>query len=69
MADKRFSKLFVRELKRDANNLIKSSDRFINYVSANSEGELNEEIFSVYEVISRLVEDRIEWEQEETQTT
>jgi hypothetical protein len=63
MADERFSRMFIRELKRDSKNFIKSSDKFISYIAANSDGELSDEIVHVYQVISRLVEEHIEWEQ------
>jgi len=69
MADPQFSKVFIRELKRDANNFIKSSDKFIRYVSSGGSSEVKEQVVDVYKVISRLVEHHIEWEQKETQTT
>lgn len=66
MNDGRFSKVFVRELKRDANNLIKSGDKFVSYVASGGDMEVKDQITDVYVVISKLVENHIEWNEEET---
>lgn len=62
MSNPQYSTLFVRELKRDANNFIKSSDRFISYVSGGKDMDTKEQVVDVYKVISRLIEERIDWE-------
>ena len=69
MSDGRFSPVFVRELKRDANNFIKTGDKFISYVSSGGDMEVKEQIVGVYTVVSKLVENHIEWNEKETQTT
>jgi len=66
MDDGMISKMFIKELKRDTNNFIRSYDRFMSYISKNADMEAKEQAIEIYKVISRLVEDRIEWEQKET---
>jgi uncharacterized protein (DUF2267 family) len=63
--DRMISKAFVRELKRDTNNFIRSSDKFMSYVSKNADMEAKEQAVDIYKVISRLVEEHIDWEQKE----
>lgn len=65
MNNRMISKAFVRELKRDTNNFIRSSDKFITYISNNADMEAKEQAVDIYKLFCDFVENRIEWEQKE----
>ena len=66
LQDPLFGPQFVRELKRDAKNYIRSSDRLITALSNDAGMDVSEEITQLYIAISKLVENHIEWNEKET---
>lgn len=59
---KAFRSVFVRELKRDCKQFLKSSEKIINAISDSGNDEVNEQIVDVYKLVGRLAEEHIEWE-------
>lgn len=60
--DSEFSDRFIRELKRDANRYIKSSERLIDALSRENNIDVREQIVNLYLLISSLVEEGIDWQ-------
>lgn len=63
MDDPNFSPLFIRELKRDAKNYVKSSEKMINALSRDADIQVHEQISGLYVAVSNLVEKGILWDE------
>lgn len=59
--DSEFSDRFIRELKRDANRYIKSSEKLIDTLSRENNIDVREQILTLYLVISEIIEKGIDW--------
>ena len=62
MEDSEFSDRFIKELKRDAKNYIRSSEKLINTLSRENNIEVRQQILNLYLLVSSLIEEGIDWE-------
>jgi len=65
MNDDEFKNVFVREMKRDAKNFLRSSEKLINKIHENGNTTVTDQMQGVYLALSSMIEEQILWQKEE----